>query len=127
MLKYAFNPPGNKNVSVYGRGLKLSTKNSELVCGQIRGKTLVKSKALLQRLVDRTDSIKGRYYTNATTEILALLNSAENNAEVKGLKKDRLIVNASAHQGYNVYRPRRFKLRRQQRKVTHIQVVLEEK
>ncbi|MFH0956271.1 MAG: uL22 family ribosomal protein [Candidatus Aenigmatarchaeota archaeon] len=127
MLKYAFNPGGNRNVSVYGRGLRVSTKNSELICGQIRGKSLPKAKALLQRLVDRTDSLKGRYYTNATTEILSLLNSAENNAEVKGLKNDRLIVNASAHQGFSLYRPRRFKLRRQKRKVTHIQVVLQEK
>jgi ribosomal protein L22 len=127
MLKYAFKPQGNRNVSVYGRGLRISTKNSELICDEIRGKQLHKAQALLKRLVDRTGSIKGRYYTNATTEILSLLNSAENNADVKGLKKERLMVNASAHQGFSAYRPRRFKNRRQLRKVTNLQVVLVEK
>lgn len=126
MLKYAFNPAG-KNVRSYGRALRISTKNSQVICGQITGKTLPKAKALLSGMLDQSRDLDGRYYTNATTEILSLLKSAENNAEVKGLAAERLVVSASAHQGFTMYRPRRFKNRRQKRKVTHVQVVLQER
>jgi ribosomal protein L22 len=78
-------------------------------------------------MLSQTRDIDGRYYTNAATEILMLLKSAENNAEVKGLAAERLVVSASAHQGFTMFRPRRFKNRRQRRKVTHVQVVLVEK
>ena len=126
MLKYAFNPAG-KNVRSYGRALRISTKNSVVICSAITGKSLPKAKALLSGMLSQTRDMDGRYYTNATTEILALLKSAENNAEVKGLAAERLIVTASAHQGFTMFRPRRFKNRRQRRKVTHVQVVLQER
>lgn len=126
MLKYAFNPAG-KNVRSYGRALRISTKNSQVICGAISGKSLPRAKALLSGMLGKERDIGGRYYSNATAEILALLKSAENNAEVKGLAAERLVVSASAHQGFTMFRPRRFKNRRQRRKVTHVQVVLRQK
>ncbi len=126
-MVYALNPLNRKNVKVFGRGLRISGKDSTLLCKQISGKPLPKAKAFLQRLVERQQSLDGKYYTNASTELLELLKSAEGNAEFKGLEAERLIVNASAHKGFRFFRPRRFKMRRQQRKVTNIQMVLLQK
>ncbi len=127
MLKYAFNPLGKKNVKVYGRGLRISGKDSKIICGTISGKTLPKAKALLERVIDGKQDFDGKYHTNASTEMLELLKSAENNAEFKGLDAERMIVTASAHKGFRFFRPRRFKMRRQKRKVTNIQLVLQQR
>ena len=126
-MKYALNPPADKSVKVYGRGLRISRKSSTVVCREISGKPLHKAKAVVQRLVSKEQDLDGKYYTNASTQILEMLRSAENNAESKGLEAARLIVNASAHQGFRFFRPRRFKNRRQRRKVTNIQLVLQER
>jgi large subunit ribosomal protein L22 len=120
------NPRPDKSVKVYGRGLRVSRKNSTQVCREISGKPLLKALSLVQRLIDCKQSLDGKYYTNSSKEILNLLKSAQANAEFKGLEAERMVVMASAHQGFRFFRPRRFKMRRQRRKVTNIQVVLQE-
>ena len=127
MLKYAFNPLSRKSVRVYGRGLTISGKDSKILCRQISGKNLVKAKAFLQRLADQSQSLDGKHYTKASTHILDLLKSAESNAEFKGLEAEKMIVNASVHEGFRFMRPRRFKMRRQQRKGSNVQIVLQQK
>lgn len=127
MLRYALNPRKEKSVRVYGRGLRISRKNSTIVCKEISGKTLPGATVFVERLVNRDHDLDGKHYTNASKEILQLLKSAGNNAEFKGLEAGRMIVNASAHQGFRFLRNRRFKMRRQKRKVTNIQLVLQEK
>ncbi len=124
MHKYAFNPDPKKSVRVYGRSLNVSTKSSEIVSKKITGMNLEKAKKLLENVVSQKHSLDGKYYTNTTTEMLALLKSAESNAEVKGLDSSRLMVHASAHQGYMFMRPRRLKMRRTRKKITNVQVVL---
>jgi ribosomal protein L22 len=126
MIKYALNPKPDKSVKVYGRGLRISRKNSTEVCRAISGKPLPKAMALVQRLVDGKQNLDGKFYTAASSEILDLLKSAQANTESKGLDAERMLVRASAHQGFRFYRPRRFKMRRQRRKVTNIQIVLQE-
>ena len=71
--------------------------------------------------------LHGKYYTNASKEILHLLKSAGSNAEFKGLEAERLIVNASAHRGFRFYRPRRFKMIRQRIRSTNVQLILQER
>jgi ribosomal protein L22 len=110
MLKYALNPKKEKSVLVFGRGLRISRKNSTAVCRAISGKTLPKAMAFVERLVKGEHDIGGKHYTNASSEILQMLKSAQGNAEFKGLESDRLI-----------------KMRRQKRKVTNIQIVLLER
>ncbi len=127
MLKYALNPPKRNTVKVYGSGLRISGKDSKIVCREISGKPLPKARAFIERLLEKRQSLDGKYYTKTSGEILELLKSAENNAESKGLEAERLIVSASAHQGFRFIRPRRFKMRRQQRKVTNVQLVLQQK
>jgi large subunit ribosomal protein L22 len=127
MLRYAFNPLNRNHVKVYGRGLRISGKDSKILCGKINGRQLAKAKAFLERLVEQKQNLEGKYYTKASGELLELLKSAENNAEFKGLDAERLVVIASVHKGFRYMRPRRFKMRRQQRKVTNVQVVLQQK
>jgi ribosomal protein L22 len=127
MLRYAMNPKKEKSVRVYGRGLRVSRKNSAAVCREISGKTLPSATGLVERLVSGDHDLDGKRYTNASREILQLLRSAGNNAEFKGLEAGRLIVSASAHEGFRFIRNRRFKMRRQKRKVTNIQLVMQEK
>ncbi len=98
-----------------------------VVCKEITGKTLPKATVFVEGLVNGDRDLDGKRYTNASKEILQLLMSASNNAEFKGLEAERMIVNASAHNGFRFMRNRRFKMRRQKRKVTNIQLVLKEK
>jgi len=127
MHKYAFNPDPKTSVRVYGRSLNISHKSSQILCRKITGMNLEKAKNLLANLVSQKHSLDGKYYTNASKDILSLLKSAESNAETKGLDTSRLLVHASSHQGYRFMRPRRLKMRRTMKKIANVQVVLMER
>jgi len=124
MLKYTLNLNPKKSAKAYGRGLSISAKDSKIICKKISRMNLQKGKKLLEGLSSETLSLDGKHYTSAATTILDIVKSAEKNAEFKGLDTDKLIIMASAHQAFSFFRPRRFKMRRQQRKSSHIQVVL---
>ena len=126
-MKYAMDSNPKNSVKVYGRNLRVSRKSSVTVCKVITGKQLNKGLVLLERVQNRKQSFKGKYYDNVVKELIDLLKSAGSNAEFKGLDTTRMIIHASAHKGYGFYRPRRFKIRRTQRKMTNIQIVLMEK
>lgn len=127
MDKYAMNPNPKISVRVYGRNSRVSSKKSVIVCRKITGMNLEKAKKLLEGMLNQKQSIGGKYYTNSTKELLDLLNQAENNAEFKGLDTTRMIVHASAHEAFTYIRPRRFKMKRQKRKLANLQVVLMQK
>lgn len=127
MLKYALELNPKKSAKAYGRSLSISTKSSVLLCKVISGMNLVKGKSLLDDMANGRRNLDGKFYTNATKEILSVLKSAESNAEFKGLDVTRMIIYASAHQGFTFYRPRRTKMKRMEKKVTNIQVVLQQK
>ena len=127
MLKYALNLDPKKSAKAYGRSLNISTKSSVKLCREISGTNVAKAKGLLQDMVDGKRDMDGKYYTNASKEILGVIRSAESNAEFKGLDTSRLIIFASAHQGFTFHRPRRTKMRSTCKKITNIQVVLQQK
>ena len=127
MVGYALNLNPKKSAKAYGRALRISTKNSVIVCRAISGMNLVKGKKLLQDLIEGKRSLNGKYYTSTCREILNVVKSAESNAEFKGLDTNRLVIFASAHKGFTFMRPRRLKMRRTRRKMTNIQVVLVQK
>ena len=124
-MKFAYNPDKKKSARVYGRGIRISPKSSVIVCRAVKGMRLDKGKALLQDLLDQKRSLSGKYYTNTTMQILNLIKSAENNAESHGLDTENLHIHVTAHRGFTFYRPRGWKRRREQGKVTNLQVVLE--
>jgi large subunit ribosomal protein L22 len=127
MRNYVLNLNPKKSARAYGRALRISTKSSVRVCRAISGNNLIKGKRLLQDLIDQKRSLDGKYYTNASMEILNIVKSAESNAEFRGLDTGRLVILASAHKGFTFIRPRRLKMRRTRRKMTNIQVVLHQK
>ena len=127
MLKYAHKPKKEKSVKVYGRNLRVSEKHSKIVCRAITNTRVANARKLLQNLINEKASIKGKYYTKTSMEILSLLTSAENNAEFKGMDAERMVVHASAHRGFTYHTPRRFKLARRAARITNLQLVLEEK
>jgi len=126
-MPYSLNPKPKKSARVYGRGLRISPKSSVVVCRTITGRHLLKGKGILTRILEKKESLDGKHYTNTTKAILDLLKSAESNAEFKGLAKEKLIIHASAHKGFRYMRPRKFKARRQMRKISNIEIVLLEK
>ncbi len=124
MPEYATYPKCRNVVKVYGRSLRISTKNSVEVCRAISGMRLDKAIEFLERLLAKKESLNGKYYTNVVKELLKLLHSAKSNAEYKNLDALKMIVHASAHKGFTFHRPRRLKLARVKMKITNIQVVL---
>ena len=127
MNRYAYNPDQKKSARVFGRGTRVSQKSSEIVCSRITGMGLDKGKTFLLNMLMKKESISGKHYTNTANELLNLIKSAESNAEFKGLEPARLVIHASAHKGFSFYRPRNWKRRLERRKVTNLQVVLEER
>lgn len=127
MNRYAYNPDQKKSARVFGRGSRVSQKSSEIVCSRITGMSLGKGKTLLLNMLMKKESISGKHYTGVVDELLNLIKSAENNAEFKGLEPSKLVIHASAHRGFSFYRPRNWKRRLERRKVTNLQVVLEER
>lgn len=116
-----------KTATANGRGLSISEKSSTVVCGRISGMNLQKAKGLLMDVLAQKRSLDGKYYTKTSFHILRLLNSAESNAEFMGLDGGRLVVSASASEGFRYYRPRRFKMKRMLKKSTNVIVRLEER
>lgn len=125
-----------------GMSLPISPKHSIEICNLIRHKKLEKAKIILEKVIEKKAPIPfkrfqqmghkkgktgpGRYPVNACKEILKVLNSAEANAQFKGLNTSNLVIahiatNRAAQQ-WHYGRQRRRKMKR-----AHVQVMLEEK
>ncbi len=120
----------------------ISTRQSVEICGAVRGKSLVKAKAFLQRVINMENAVPykrfkmnvahkpgyiaaGRYPIKSCRFILTLLNSVESNAEDKGLDKEKLyiqtIIANKASRGYRPGRIRGIKARN-----THVKIIVAE-
>jgi len=124
-----------------GRSLPISTRNSVEICNFLRGKTSERGKKILEFVIEKKVPVPykrylhgvghksgkiaaGRYPQKASSYILAVLKSAESNAENKGLSmplKIKEIVANQAVRSWHFGRQRRRKTKR-----THIKIVLEE-
>lgn len=124
-MKYANNANPKKSAKAYGRNMRISTKSSVVVCRAISGLQLIKAESLLEGMVSGKRHLNGKYYTKTAEGILNIVGNAKNNADSKGMDPDSMIVKASAHKGFRLWTPRRFKLARTKAKNTNIQVVLE--
>lgn len=125
-----------------GRDLAISTKQSIEICNNIRQKHLKQVKRILEDAITGRKPIRytrfnknighkpgmaaGRYPGKAATNILAVLKSAEANAQVKGLNTGNLyVVHISAQKAA---RPLHYgRQRGTAMKRTHIEIVLQEK
>ena|SRR3989304_2112490 len=116
-------------VSAKSSGARVSFKDAQVVCRALRGKSLSSGKNLLQNLLDKKESLGGRYYSQTAENIFNLLKSAEANAKQKNLAPEKLFIKvAKADQGYKFIRPKsRAKFRGRQAKVTNLEVAVEER
>ena len=125
----------------HGKQLPISAKQSVVVCAYVKGKDLQKVKKMLARVMQLKQAIpfsrynKGaghrpglgpaQYPIKTAKHLLMLLESAESNAQQKGLDVNKLVIshiksdNAGTSWRYGRQRRRRAKR-------THIEVILTE-
>ncbi len=142
MAKYSYSTTiGEKDAAAIGTALPISSKQAIEICSFIRGKRLERAKAMLNGVLKEktavpfrrfTDGVghrkgkiaAGRYPKNACGEILKLINSAQANAQFKGLSSSDLVVrHISAQRAATTWHYGR---RRRKAKRTSVEVVLTE-
>ncbi len=123
-MKYAIS--SKEKVRALGT-FSISSENSIIVCKVLNRKKFEDAKKLLENIVNKKDSIKGRYFTKTSTEILKLLNQLESNARAQNVDASSLNLFISAHKGSTMYRGRRDRRHGIQLKSAHIQAVLSDK
>lgn len=108
---------------------RISLKHSIILCKILRGKRLERAKSLLQNLIEKKESIDGKYYTKASRHFLELLENVEANAKQKDMDSNKLFVkNIKADKGFTFLLPKsRAKFRGRKAKVTNLEVVVEER
>jgi large subunit ribosomal protein L22 len=139
-----------KTAKASGRELKVSHKAAREVCKALKGMMLNDAKQYLRDVAAKkkavpytrynkklphrhglVNSFCGRYPIKASQQILGVLESAQSNAENKGLDVDRLrIIHAAAYQGMKLKRYMRRAHGRASPKfdtTTHVEIVLDEK
>ena len=108
---------------------RVSLKDSIVLCKIIRNKRAERVKKLLQNLLDKKESINGKYYTKTTEKILELLEVAIANAKQKNMDEKKLFIKmAKADKGPTIVLPKsRAKFRGRKAKSTNLTIVLVEK
>jgi large subunit ribosomal protein L22 len=148
IIEEMLNP--EKTAKASGRELKISHKASREVCKAIKGMMLNDAKQYLRDVAAKKKAVPytrynkklphrhglirtfaGRYPIKASQQILDVLESAQSNAENKGLDVDRLrIMHAAAYQGIKLkrYTPRAHgRASPKYDTTTHVEIVIDEK
>ena len=139
--KYAFKDYEPERMArAVGRGIAISTKTTIELCNYLRGKKLLRAKTILQGVINKTEAIpfkrftdgvghrrgdirSGRYPFKASKEVLFLLESVEVNAQVKGLNTSELtLLHLCCHEANRAFHQGR--QRRRRTKSTHVEVVV---
>lgn len=114
-MKYSLEVPPEKTARAIGYELDISPRHAIEIARAIKGMRLEKAKKYLQEVIDLKRPIPykrcqqaghkkgigpGKYPKKASMKILKLLESAENNAEYKGLEpEDMRILHIATHRG----------------------------
>ena len=117
--------PIEGNIKAAGIGLPISYKSSKIVCRKIAGMKYDKAQRFLNGLANENESINGKHFTKSAKYILEVLESAKNNAGVKGFDGELRVRLAVADKG-----PRRMRGKRRrdfgtEMKNTHVKIILE--
>ena len=136
-------------VKASGRELRVSPKHAREVCKTIKNMKLDQAKDYLNQVIKKKKPVPygrhkkkvghrhglhkpptGRYPVKAAQKVLHILESAEANAEFKGLDTERLkIIHASAYPGMKIrkYKPRAFgRMTPYFETLCHIELILEQ-
>ncbi len=138
-----------KTAKASGRELRVSPKSAREVCNTIKGMKLDQARNFLRQVILKKKPVPfrrhkkkvghrrglqkayaGRYPVKAAQKVLEVLESAEANAEYKGLDIERLrIIHASAYPGMKIkrYIPRAFgRATPRFKTLCHVELVLEQ-
>jgi len=146
MVGYTQETNPEKTSKALGKNIHASPKKCEEVCRNIRGMKVEKAKTFLREVIVQKRPVKythykhylshkpgvgpGRYPVNAAWEILRIIESAQQNAEYKGLDSENMKIHTIA-----IHRapPMKGMMRRAMGRstqwnklTTHIEVILEE-
>lgn len=123
------NSKSRKTATAKNPTARVSLKDSVKIFNVIRNKPVEKSKGFLDDLINQKRSIGGRYYTNATKEILRLIEEAEKNAESIGLDIRKLFIKeAVTNQAFRFRLPKsRWSHRGRRAKICQLSITLEER
>jgi large subunit ribosomal protein L22 len=118
MKGYSASMDPETSARAIGKDLRVSYKNSINVCSAVRGMPVEDAKEYLERVISKEVPVPykkhirhinhrkgagfgpGKFPVNAAKAVLDLLNSAENNAEYKGLDPESMfIAHISAYKG----------------------------
>jgi ribosomal protein L22 len=115
------------HAKAFGNNLRISAKDSQVLCKAVRRKKLSVVKRLLQDLIAGKRTLDTYYYTKAAEGMLSLLESCEANAKARGLDAAKLFVHASATHGSNLRRARRKSGFGAKMKSTNLEIILIER
>ena len=118
-----------KTASARVDGVRVSLKNSKIICKELKGKKLDAAKKFLERLTSKKESLGKKYYVSGAKKFLEILNSAESNAGSKQMDKEKLFIKSiKADKSFRFSRPRsHLKRRGEQAKNIRIEVEVEER
>jgi large subunit ribosomal protein L22 len=145
-MGYSVQVDEETTAKAYGRELPISPKKAREVCRAIRRKPVAEAKEILEDVIEKRRPIPYRRYMKAVAHkpgvgpggypvkvakhILRLLESAEENAEYKGLDAESMVVyHISAYRGRPIksYRPRAYgRSTPWVKETTNVEVVLKE-
>lgn len=131
-----------KMAKASGKFLPISYKQSVVICDFVRGKNVQKIKRALNNVLGMQQAVPftrfshgaghkpgigpGKYPIKAVTHFITLIESAEANAQNKGLAAANLcIVHAMANNAGNSWHYGR--QRRRRRKISHVELIVAEK
>ncbi len=140
-IKYTFQGLKENMAKATGRDLGISTKKAVEICNALKGKSLEKAKTYLEKVIVLKQAVPmkrfrrdtghkagmaaGRYPVKTAVAILSIIESAEANAQNKGLStKNMVVLHMCAHTASKPWHYGRKK--RQKMKRTHVEVVLSE-
>jgi large subunit ribosomal protein L22 len=139
--KFAYNGPQEGTARALLRDAAVSTKTAIEVGKYLRGRTTKKAKTILELVINKklavpytrfTDGVghrkgpmsAGRFPLKTSQAFLKLIESAESNANQKGLSDELIITHLMAQKASKPYHNGR--LGRRQMKRTHLEIVLVE-
>lgn len=143
MTGYATNKFNKEHMArAMGRGLPISLKKTVETCNFIRGKSVNEAKEILKQVSEKKMAIPfkrfnadmghkkkigpGRFPIKVSNALIKLLETAEANAQFKGLNTSNLtITHICSHKGGKSWHFGR--KRRREMKRTHVEIVVEEK
>ncbi len=143
MKRYTFKNYNPEHMArAVGMALPISFKQSVEICNFIENRKVSDVKKILQAVIDKKEAVPfkrynwdlghkkgigpGRYPEKASMQLIQLIESAESNAQFKGLNTSSLVIShISAHKAGKAWHYGRQS--RRQMKRTNVEIIVEEK